>query len=180
MKTIIPPSDEGSEQSGPSLFSSIHLPFMAVAMHEARLAGEAGEVPVGAVITHEGRIIGRGRNACERLNDATAHAEMIAITAASQTLGTWRLEACTLYVTLEPCPMCMGAALNARITTVYFGAREPKCGACGSVVDLSALPGFNHHLAVTGGMLADESAQLLKGFFRLLREARSAERDTRN
>lgn len=146
-----------------------HDSFMAVALHEARLAGDAGEVPVGAVVVHGSRIIGKGRNACERLQDATAHAEMIAITAASQTLGTWRLEECTLYVTLEPCPMCMGAALNARIQTVVYGAREPKCGACGSVVDLSTPPGYNHRIAVTGGVLGDTSAAMIKAFFRALR-----------
>jgi tRNA(adenine34) deaminase len=149
--------------------STLHEPFMEVALQEARLAGAAGEVPVGAVVVQGDRIIGKGRNACERLQDATAHAEMVAITAASQTLGTWRLEDCTLYVTLEPCPMCMGAALNARIPTVVFAATEPKCGACGSVVDLAAPPGYNHRITVTGGVLAETSAQLLKAFFRALR-----------
>jgi tRNA(adenine34) deaminase len=122
----------------------------------------------------DGRIIGRGRNACEHLQDATAHAEMVAITAAAQALGTWRLEDCTLYVTLEPCPMCLGACLNARVKRLVYGALEPKSGACGSVVDLTALPGYNHRLAVTGSVLADDSAQLLKGFFRAMREKRAA------
>lgn len=149
--------------------------FMKVAMHEATLAGDAGEVPVGAVVVCDGRIVGRGRNACERLQDATAHAEMVAITAASQAIGSWRLEDCTLYVTLEPCPMCMGACLNARVKRVVFGAREPKAGACGSVVDLRAPPGFNHRLEATGGVLAEESGDLLKGFFRALRERRRGE-----
>ena len=144
--------------------------FMNVAMNEAKLAGDDGEVPVGAVIVCDGRIVGRGRNACERLQDATAHAEMIAITAASQAVGSWRLEDCTLYVTLEPCPMCLGACLNARVKRVVYGAREPKAGACGSVVDLRAPPGFNHSLDVIGGVLAEESGDLLKGFFRALRE----------
>lgn len=149
--------------------------FMNVAMNEAKLAGEDGEVPVGAVIVCDGRIVGRGRNACERLQDATAHAEMIAITAASQAVGSWRLEDCTLYVTLEPCPMCLGACLNARVKRVVYGAREPKAGACGSVVDLRAPPGFNHSLDVIGGVLAEESGDLLKGFFRALRERKRAD-----
>jgi tRNA(adenine34) deaminase len=147
--------------------------FMRAALNEARAAADEGEVPIGAVVVYENRIIGRGRNACERLNDATAHAEMIAITAASQALSSWRLEACTLYVTLEPCPMCMGACLNARIKRVVYGALEPKAGACGSVVDLRAPPGFNHKIDAQSGVLASESATLLKNFFRALRERKS-------
>ena len=144
--------------------------FMRMALQEASAASDDGEVPVGAIIVHEGRIIGRGRNACERLQDATAHAEIVAITAASQALGSWRLEACTLYVTLEPCPMCMGACLNARVPRVVYGAFEPKAGACGSVVDLRAPPGYNHRIEATSGVLGSESAMLLKSFFRALRE----------
>ena len=151
------------------------IDFMRLALHEATLAGDVGEVPVGAVIVCDGRVIGRGRNACERLNDATAHAEMIAITAASQALGTWRLEECTLYVTLEPCPMCMGACLNARVKRVVYGAFEPKAGACGSVVDLRAPSGFNHAVEATSGVLGAESGELLKSFFRALRERKRAE-----
>lgn len=146
--------------------------WMEQALHEARAAADEGEVPVGAVVVCDGRVVGRGRNACERLQDATAHAEMVAITAASQALGTWRLEDCTLYVSLEPCPMCMGAALNARIPRLVYGAREPKAGACGSVVDLAAPPGFNHRIAVQGGVAAEASAHLLRGFFRALRTVR--------
>jgi tRNA(adenine34) deaminase len=143
--------------------------FMRMAMREASAAGDEGEVPIGAVIVHDGRVIGRGRNGCERLIDATAHAEILAITAASQALGTWRLEECTLYVTLEPCPMCMGACLNARVKRVVYGAFEPKAGACGSVVDLRAPPGYNHAVDATRGVLASESSELLKAFFRALR-----------
>ena len=143
---------------------------MRMALQEASAASDDGEVPVGAIIVHEGRIIGRGRNACERLQDATAHAEIVAITAASQALGSWRLEACTLYVTLEPCPMCMGACLNARVPRVVYGAFEPKAGACGSVVELRAPPGYNHRIEATSGVLGSESAMLLKSFFRALRE----------
>lgn len=151
------------------------LGFMRQALGEARAAADEGEVPVGAVVVQGGRVVGRGRNACEKLQDATAHAEMVAITAASQSLGTWRLEDCTLYVTLEPCPMCMGAALNARVPRVVYGAREPKAGACGSVVDLAAPPGFNHRIAVVGGVCGDEAAQLMRGFFRALRASRERE-----
>ncbi len=151
------------------------IDFMRLALHEATLAGDVGEVPVGALVVCDGRVIGRGRNACERLNDATAHAEMIAITAASQALGTWRLEECTLYVTLEPCPMCMGACLNARVKRVVYGAFEPKAGACGSVVDLRAPNGFNHAVEATSGVLGAESSELLKSFFRALRERKRAE-----
>jgi tRNA(adenine34) deaminase len=144
--------------------------FMRLALREANAAATEGEVPVGAVVVHDGRVIGRGHNGCERLKDATAHAEMIAITAASQALQAWRLEACTLYVTLEPCPMCMGACLNARIPRVVYGAFEPKAGACGSVVDLRAPTGYNHHIDVTSGVLGSDSSALLKSFFRALRE----------
>ena len=146
--------------------------FMRLALAEARKAGEEGEVPVGAVVVHAGKVIGRGRNGCERLQDATAHAEIVAIGAASAALGSWRLEECTLYVTLEPCPMCMGASLNARVSRVVYGAREPKAGACGSVVVLRAPPGYNHAIAVDGGILAGDSSQLLKGFFQALRRRR--------
>jgi tRNA(adenine34) deaminase len=146
--------------------------FMSQALDEARAAAGEGEVPVGAVVVCDGRIIGRGRNACETLQDATAHAEMIAIGAASRSLGSWRLEDCTLYVTLEPCPMCLGACLNARVRRVVYGAFEPKAGACGSVVDLRAPPGFNHRLEVLGGIGADASSTLLKDFFRTLRANR--------
>ena len=151
--------------------------FMRLALAEAECAAAAGEVPIGAVIVHDGRVIGRGRNACERLNDATAHAELVAITAAGSALGDWRLEDCTLYVTLEPCPMCLGACLNARVKRVVYGAREPKSGACGSVVDLAAPPGYNHAVAVTGGVLADLAGGLMREFFRDLREKRKRAAD---
>jgi tRNA(adenine34) deaminase len=143
--------------------------FMRLALAEAEAAEAEGEVPVGAVVAKDGRVIGLGRNGCERLQDATAHAEIIAISAASQTLGTWRLEGCVLYATLEPCPMCMGAMLNARVKRVVYGALEPKAGGCGSVCDLRALPGYNHRLDAVGGVLAAEAGALLKDFFRKLR-----------
>lgn len=147
--------------------------FMRIALIEAERAAEEGEVPVGAIIVRDGRIIGRGRNACERLVDATSHAEILAIGAASRTLESWRLEDCTLYVTLEPCPMCIGACLNARVLRVVYGASEPKAGACGSIIDITAPKGYNHKLQVTPGILAEESSAMLKRFFRELREKRN-------
>lgn len=149
---------------------------MQHALNEASTAAENGEVPVGAVIVHKDHIIGRGANACERLQDPTAHAEMIAITAATETLGNWRLEDCDIYVTLEPCPMCIGACLNARIRSVFYGACEPKAGACGSVVDLGNLQTYNHTLHVEGGILAEESSALLKAFFKQLRDEKKRDR----
>ena len=146
---------------------------MRQALREAQKAGELGEVPIGAVVVHQGRIIGRGHNSTVALQDPTAHAEMLAITAASSALHSWRLEDCILYVTLEPCPMCAGACLNARIPRVVYGASEPKFGALGSVVDLRAPTGYNHRLDASGGLLAADSAELLRGFFRALRERKS-------
>ena len=156
------------------------LEWMQLALQEAAKAADEGEVPVGAVVVHQNRIIGRGRNACERLQDPTAHAEMLAITAAADMLGTWRLEDCELYVTLEPCPMCVGASLNARIKEIYYGAKEPKAGACGSVVDLASIETYNHSLHVEGGILAEESSTLLKAFFKQLREHKKRARPEQN
>jgi tRNA(adenine34) deaminase len=151
--------------------------FMQAALNEARLAAEQGEVPVGAVVVFEGRIVGRGRNGVEHLHDATAHAEILAIGAASQTQNSWRLDGCSLYVTLEPCPMCFGASLNARLDRIVFGAPEPKFGACGSVVDLRAIPRYNHELSVLGGVCSDEAAELMRAFFRDVRRRREANSD---
>lgn len=148
--------------------------FMRLALAEAEAAAGEGEVPVGCVVVRDGRVIGRGRNARERTGDATAHAEIIAIGAACSAMGDWRLEDCTLYVTLEPCPMCMGACLNARIPRVVYGAREPKAGACGSILDLRAPPGYNHRIEVAGGVLDDPCAGILVAFFRARRQPPSA------
>ncbi|MBQ6799297.1 MAG: nucleoside deaminase [Oscillospiraceae bacterium] len=148
-------------------------------MEEAlRLAAEAaaeGEVPVGCVITLEDRIVGRGRNRRETGKHALAHAELEAIDEACRTLGGWRLWQCTLYVTLEPCPMCAGAILNARIPRVVYGAADPKAGSCGSVTDLFAMS-FNHHPRTTVGVMEEECADALKSFFRSLREKRAAQK----
>ena len=140
--------------------------YMALALDLAREAAEAGEVPVGCVIADsEGRVIGRGRNRREERSDATAHAEVEAIRQACAAVGSWRLEGCALYVTLEPCPMCTGAIINARIPIVVFGAREALTGSCGSVIDLFS-ENYGHRPAVYGGVLAEDCAALLRDFFR--------------
>ena len=140
--------------------------YMALALALAREAADAGEVPVGCVIADgEGRVIGRGRNRREERSDATAHAEVEAIRQACAALGNWRLENCSIYVTLEPCPMCTGAIINSRIPTVVFGAREALSGSCGSVIDLFS-ENYGHKPAVFGGVLAEDCASLLRDFFR--------------
>ena len=138
---------------------------MQAALGEARRALDEGEVPVGCVIVHDGAVIGRGHNQVERLADATAHAEIVAIGAASTALGTWRLTDCTLFVTLEPCAMCAGAIVLARVGRVVYGALDPKAGACGSVLDVLDEPRLNHTPATTSGVLADEAGALLSAFF---------------
>lgn len=135
------------------------------AIIEAERALDAGDVPIGAVIVHEDRIIGRGHNQRELLQDPTAHAEMIALTAAAAELGTWRFIGCTIYVTLEPCPMCAGALVQARIDRLVYGADDPKAGACGSVYNIVEDDRLNHLVKVDRGVMADECAQLLKDFF---------------
>lgn len=142
-----------------------HEHYMRLALKEAEKALEEDEVPVGAVIVHEGHIIARAHNQRERLKDPTAHAEMVAITQAAAYLENWRLEGATLYVTKEPCIMCAGAMVQARLTNLVFGAFDEKGGACGSVVNLVEEPRFNHQVKVTGGVLAEESAVLLREFF---------------
>ena len=140
--------------------------YMALALSLAREAAENGEVPVGCVIVDSaGAVIGRGRNRRQERPDATAHAEVEAIRQACAALGDWRLSGCTLYVTLEPCPMCAGAIINARIPTLVFGAREALTGSCGSVIDLFS-ENYGHRPAVYGGVLAEDCAALLRDFFR--------------
>lgn len=139
--------------------------FMRSALNEALAAGEDGDVPVGAVVVREGRIIGRGRNQREKLNDPTAHAEMIALTAASTSAGSWRLDGCTLYVTLEPCTMCAGAIVLARIERLVFGAVDPKAGACLSLFHIPTDPRLNHRVEITAGVLADDCTAILRQFF---------------
>ena len=142
--------------------------FMEEALVLAREAAQAGEVPVGCVIVRKGQIVGRGRNRREGDKSALAHAEIEAIRQACETLGGWRLWECTLYVTLEPCPMCAGAIINARIPRVVYGASDAKCGAAGSVCSLFSMA-FNHHPQVEAGILEEDCAALLTEFFQKLR-----------
>jgi tRNA(adenine34) deaminase len=138
---------------------------MRAALREARASAASGEVPIGCVIVREGMIIGRGHNQTEALQDATAHAEILAIGAASNALGSWRLTECTLYATLEPCAMCAGAIVLARLGRLVYGAYDPKAGACGSVLDVIHEPRLNHRVPVTAGVLAQECGALLREFF---------------
>jgi len=139
--------------------------FMREALRQAARAYEAEEVPVGAVVVREGRIIARAFNQVELLKDATAHAEMLAITAAEEAVGDWRLTDCTLYVTKEPCPMCAGAIVHVRLVRVVFGASDLKAGAAGSVLNLLQFPTLNHRCAITAGVREAECRALLQGFF---------------
>jgi len=150
-------------------FTEADSAFMRQAFRQAELAFEAGEVPIGCVIVKEGRIVGRGHNQVEQLHDATAHAEILAITAASETLENWRLEECTLYVTLEPCPMCAGAILNSRVARIVYAAPDQRFGACGtrsSVIEGNAL---NRAVLVQGGLMAEDSLSLIRLFFQEMR-----------
>ena len=139
---------------------------MQAALAEARLAGEAGEVPIGAVAVFDGEIIARGQNRVLRDLDPTAHAEIVAMRAAAGALGNYRLLGCTLFVTLEPCAMCAGAMIHARLDRLVFAATDPKAGAAGSVLSVLNHPQLNHQMQVEQGMLEGESAELLRGFFR--------------
>lgn len=139
--------------------------FMGEALRQAARAYEAAEVPVGAVIAREGRVIARAYNQVELLKDATAHAEMLAITQAEEVAGDWRLNGCTLYVTKEPCPMCAGAIVHVRLDRVVFGASDPKAGAAGGVLNLLQFPSFNHRCEVTCGVRETECRALLENFF---------------
>lgn len=145
--------------------------YMRRALILARKAADAGEVPVGCVIVRDGEIVGEGRNRREELASAASHAEMEAIAAANARLGRWRLDGCQLYVTLEPCPMCAGAILNARISRVFFGARDPDFGACGGVMNLF-MEDFPNRPALVGGVLAEDCREVLGAFFQKLRNGR--------
>lgn len=139
--------------------------FMGLALELACEAGAAGEVPVGALVVMDGEVVGRGSNQPIGRHDPTAHAEIMALRDAASRLGNYRLPGATLYVTLEPCAMCAGAIMHARIDHVVFGARDPKTGAAGSVIDLFAESRLNHHTTITGGVLAEQCGSLLSGFF---------------
>jgi tRNA(adenine34) deaminase len=144
--------------------------FMAEALAEARLAAAEGEVPIGAVVVASGRIAGRGRNARERLRDPTAHAEILALQEASRTLGRWRLSGATMYATLEPCAMCAGALVNARIDRLVYGVADPKAGAVDTLFDVVRDERLNHRLEVSRGVLAGHCGELLREFFRQRRK----------
>ena len=144
---------------------------MRAALREARESLARDEVPVGCVVVHNGTIVGRGHNQVESLQDATAHAEVLAIGAASNALGSWRLADCTLYVTLEPCAMCAGAIVLARLGRLVYGAADPKAGACGSVLDVIGEKRLNHSVPVTHGVLEAECGELLRQFFRRKRKS---------
>ena len=151
----------------PEDFSEQQRYWMGEALREAALAETLGEVPAGAVLLDsEGRLIGRGRNQVIGLSDPTAHAEILALRAGAAELGNYRLSGAVLYSTLEPCAMCLMAAVHARLACVIFGAREPRWGAAGSLVNLAELPGLNHRLSISGGLMAEECGKLISDFFR--------------
>lgn len=143
---------------------------MREALRLAQKARDAGEVPVGAIVVHAGKIIGRAHNQVELLKDATAHAEMLALTQAEAAVGDWRLTECDLYVTKEPCPMCAGALVHSRVRRVIFGCTDPAAGAAGSVMNLLQMPALNHRCDIASGILQDECAAILQNFFRKRRE----------
>lgn len=147
--------------------------FMGEALRQALKAAEAGEVPVGAVITHQGKIIARAFNQVEMLKDATAHAEMLAITQAESVIGDWRLNECQIYITKEPCPMCAGAMVHARLARVVFGCTSAKDGAAGSLLNLLQHPSLNHRCEITSGVRQDECRELLRSFFQEKRNGKA-------
>ncbi|HET9951548.1 MAG TPA: tRNA adenosine(34) deaminase TadA [Candidatus Eisenbacteria bacterium] len=157
----------------PPAGDSLHERFMEAALGEAQAAADEGEVPVGAVVVWGGRIVGRGHNRVESTQDPTAHAEILAIGAACQTMKSWRLEEATLYVTLEPCHMCAGAVVLARIPRLVYGARDPKAGACGSLALVPQDLRLNHRAEILPGIMADECGAILEAFFRAKRRDRN-------
>ena len=154
--------------------------FMGEALRQAAKAYERGEVPIGAVIVREGRIIARAANQVEELKDATAHAEMLALTQAENAVGDWRLIDCTLYVTKEPCPMCAGAVVHTRLARVVFGTGDPKAGAAGGALNLLQFPSFNHRCDITSGVRLEECRALLQSFFLEQRRAQKLKSDGGN
>ncbi len=148
--------------------------WMQLALEQAHEAEKIGEVPIGAVVVHEGEVVGRGFNHRESWQDPTAHAELLAMQEAAKAIGSWRLIDCTTYVTLEPCPMCAGTMVNARLTRCVYGARDPKAGAVRSLFSLLEDPRLNHRVEVKEGCLANECGQVLTDFFRAIREGRGA------
>jgi tRNA(adenine34) deaminase len=169
------PSLNGLEVTSAAMsFTAADEHFMKEALAFARIAFAEREVPIGAVVVREGKMVGRGRNRREALADPTHHAEIEAIREAAQSIGTWRLDGTTLYATCEPCPMCAGAAVNARVARIVFGCPDPKAGYCGTLGNIPEDPRLNHRCVVEGGLLQAECAELLRLFFRHLRTADSA------
>jgi len=150
--------------------NEMHIEFMSKALAEARRAFDMGEVPIGCVIVHNGQIIGSAANERATRKNVLCHAEIMAINQACEALGDWRLENCTLYVTLEPCPMCAGAIVQARIPTVVYGAKSPKAGCAGSVLDILNEPKLNHRVEVIDGVCEEECAKLMSAFFTRFRD----------
>lgn len=164
------------DDDGPIIDLQSDQYFMGQALRLAAKAYEIGEVPVGAVVVREGRVIGRAWNQVETLKDATAHAEMLALTQAESSVGDWRLSDCDLYVTKEPCPMCAGAIVHCRVRRVVFGCGDPKSGAAGGFINLLQHPNLNHASEVTGGVMGDEARGMLRAFFLEARAKKEEER----
>ena len=162
-----------------AVIQSIQEKYMKEALKQARKAYALGEVPIGCVIVHEGKIIGRGYNRRNTDKNTLAHAEITAINKASKKIGDWRLEECTLYVTLEPCQMCAGAIVQARIPEVVMGCMNPKAGCAGSILNILEMPQFNHQVMVSRGILEQECSEMLKTFFAELRERNKKEKEER-
>ena len=160
-------------------FNKIHEKYMKAALKQAQKAYALGEVPIGCVIVYEGRIIGRGYNRRNTDKNTLAHAEITAINKASKKIGDWRLEDCTLYVTLEPCQMCAGAIVQARIPEVVMGCMNPKAGCAGSILNILDMPEFNHQVKAVRGVLEEDCSQMLKTFFTELRERNKLEKEAR-
>jgi tRNA(adenine34) deaminase len=158
-----------NEPGPPAIDLSSDEYFMGEALRQARLAGESAEVPVGAVIVRDFRVIARAHNQVETLKDATAHAEILAITQASSVLGDWRLSGATMFVTKEPCPMCAGAIMLSRLSRLVYGARDERAGGAGSVFPITTAPGLHHHIEITAGVREPEARDLLQTFFRAQR-----------
>ncbi len=156
-----------AETDLPEIFNDEY--FMRAALREAEKAERDNEVPIGAVAVRDGMVIARAWNQVELLKDATAHAEILVLTAASSLLGDWRMDGVTVYVTKEPCAMCAGAMVNARVERVVFGLRDPRCGACGSALNVAAFPGMLHQVKVTGGILELECGEQIRQFFQKVR-----------
>lgn len=162
-----------------AMIKNISEKYMREALRQAKKACALGEVPIGCVIVHEGRVIGRGYNRRNTDKNTLAHAEITAINKASKKIGDWRLEECTLYVTLEPCQMCAGAIVQARIPETVIGCMNPKAGCAGSILNILEMPEFNHQVKVTRGILEEECSEMLKTFFAKLRARNKAEKELR-